>query len=77
MGLYRTAGRRNNAAQRLAHIAEPLTPARAPWWVSQPGGLTPSQGWWWRAAGSQHPTFLGHNHIVAEIKLRELVEAIA
>lgn len=77
MGLNRTQGRRNSAAQRLAILAQPLEPARTPWWVDQPGGATPSQGWWWIPRGAQLPTYLGHNRIVAEAALRNLLEALA
>jgi hypothetical protein len=77
MGLYRTAGKRNSSTQRLAMIAQPLEPVRPPWWVSQPGGETPSQGWWWMPAGAPRPAFLGHNHIVAETALAELARALA
>lgn len=69
MGL-RDAG--HNATRRLAVIADELTPKRAPWWVSQPGGQTPSQGWWWIPADASSPSFLGHNRVAAEINLLQL-----
>lgn len=72
MGL-RQAG--ENKAKRLAIIAGQLDPHRFPWWVSEPGGLTPSQGWWWIPNGATLPEFLGHNAIVAEVNLRELVDS--
>lgn len=61
--------------RRLAAIAAELEPERAPWWVSQPHGATPAQGWWWRPRGSTVPVFLGHNHVRAEVALTALVDA--
>ena len=72
MGL-RAAG--NNATRRLGIIAAELEPQRAPWWVDQPGGPTPSQGWWWIPAGTTTPSFLGHNRVSAEVALRGLIDA--
>lgn len=62
-------------ARRLAAIAAELEPERAPWWVSQPGGATPAQGWYWIPHGATHPVLLGHNHITAEVALMTLVQA--
>lgn len=62
-------------AHRLRAIARELEPRRGPWWVCQPGGRTPAQGWWWIPPGGKAPVLLGHNHIVAEVRLRELVDA--
>lgn len=61
--------------RRLAAIADELQPARAPFWVSQPRGATPAQGWWWTPAGARTPQFLGHNHVTAEVALMRLVDA--
>jgi hypothetical protein len=74
MGLARTNGRNSNHHQRLAAVAADLAPARSPFWVSEPGGATPCQGWWWTPAGITAPLFLGHNHITAEIALRALID---
>jgi len=72
MGL-RDAG--HNKSRRLGMIATPLAPERAPWWVSEPGGHTPGQGWWWTPNGEQYPQFLAHNAAVAEAKLLEMLDA--
>lgn len=72
MGL-RAAG--HSKAKRLAILAGPLEPERAPWWVAEPRGHTPSQGWWWTPRGEQFPQFLGHNGAIAETNLVGLVDA--
>jgi hypothetical protein len=78
MGLSWANGKKvKNRAQRLSALAGELEPKKAPWWVNQPSSRmgTPSQGWWWIPAGGQHPAFLGHNSITAEIQLQELINA--
>lgn len=75
MGLARTNGRHSTRGERLGKLAAELEPARAPWWVCEPAGRTPAQGWWWIADGDEIPAFLGHNSIVAETALRQLIEA--
>jgi hypothetical protein len=72
MGL-RDAGR--NKGKRLAIIANPLEPERVPWWVCEPSGRTPSQGWWWIPRGAAVPEFLGHNAAISEAQLVHLVDA--
>lgn len=69
--------RDNNHTRRPGALAAGLTPARLPWFVSQPQfrSRTPSIGWWWIPVGHQHPVYLGHNHIVAEVQLRSLLDA--
>jgi hypothetical protein len=59
----------------LILIAAVLQPERGPWWVDQPGGRTPSQGWWWIPAGERYPQYLGHNAAVAEVNLVQLLDA--
>lgn len=77
MGLSRTNGRKNTShAARLAALAGELTPVKPPWWVDQPGGQTPAQGWYWVPAGARHPAFLGHNAATAEMALRGIVDAL-
>jgi hypothetical protein len=63
----RAAG--HSKSKRLAILAEPLAPERPPWWVAEPRGRTPSQGWWWIPHGEQHPQFLGHNGAIAEMNV--------
>jgi hypothetical protein len=75
LGLARTNGRTSNRHQRLAAIAGELEPTRPPHWIDQPSGRYPSQGWWWTPQGLEHPAFLGHNHIAAEVSLRALLDA--
>lgn len=76
MGLARANGRKANLTDRLRELAGELEPAKAPWFVSQPTfrSRTPSQGWWWIPAGQEHPAYLGHNHITAEVQLRTLID---
>lgn len=76
MGLARIRGRKANLTERLRLLASELEPKRGPWYVSQPAGRTPSQGWWWIPRAHQHPVLLGHNHIVAEVQLRTLLDAL-
>lgn len=78
MGLVRTNGHKNTTVQRMAVIAADIypPPARPPFWVSQPGGNTPAQGWYWVPAGAVAPAFLGHNRHVAEANLFALAAAI-
>ena len=76
MGIARTNGKASNHTQRLGAIAREFEPRRAPYWVSQPDGRHPSLGWWWVPQGSEHPSFLGHNHIVAEIDLCKLRDGL-
>jgi hypothetical protein len=72
----RKPGGSTNYTHRLGQIAAELEPMRAPWFVgSQFDKQTPSMGWWWIPHGAQHPAFLGHNHIVAEVELRQLIAA--
>jgi hypothetical protein len=59
----------------LAAISAELEPARPPWWVAQPTGRTPAQGWWWQPQGLDEAVFLGHNHVTAETALTALVDA--
>lgn len=59
---------------RLGRIAVELGPRKRPYWVSQPGGRHPAQGWYWIPAGMDAPTFLGHNNVVAETALRALID---
>jgi hypothetical protein len=70
--------RDNNHTRRLAKVAAPLEPVRPPWFVRQPAfrSRTPSMGWWWIPAGHEHPVFLGHNHIIAEVQLLGLIESL-
>lgn len=75
MGLSRTKGRKNNLTDRLRDLAGELEPTKMPWFVTQPDRRTPSQGWWWVPTGQAFPIFLGHNHIVAEVQLRSLLDA--
>ena len=76
MGLARINGERNNLTRRLGELAAALEPARAPFYVSQPDRRTPSPGWWWIPSGLARPVYLGHNHIVAEVELRGLLDAL-
>lgn len=75
MGINRTAGRRSSVAQRLAFIATQLECKKRPWYVTQPGGRTPAQGWWWTPQSAAHPEFLGHNRVLAEHALQALLDA--
>lgn len=69
---------RDNSTWRLERLTRPLEPVKAPWYVSQPDfrSNTPSNGWWWIPRGAQHPVYLGHNHIVAEVQVRALLDAL-
>jgi hypothetical protein len=75
MGLSSTRGRRNNLTGRLRELADELEPVKPPWFVNHPEhrSRTPSMGWWWVPAGQQYPVYLGHNHIVAEMQLRDVL----
>lgn len=58
-------------------MAGPLKPAQLPYYVDSADFVHLAIGWYWRPAGVEHPAFLGHNHIVAEMTLRRLLERIA
>ena len=71
-----TGGSRNSYARRLWKLAGELEPVRLPWYESQPrwNSPTPSPGWWWIPKGHELPVYLGHNHVVAEVQLRTLLD---
>ncbi len=70
-------GSRKSATRRLWSLAAELEPVKLPWYESQPrwGSTTPSPGWWWTPAGHTLPVYLGHNHVVAEVQLRALIDS--
>lgn len=68
-------GRKTNLTHRLKALAGELEPTKLPFYVDRPGGHTPAPGWWWIPKGTRYPQYLGHNHINAEIQLRQLLNA--
>lgn len=64
------------ASRRLALLAEPLKPARAPFYVRLPvsPGLErtyPAAGWYWVPTGHSFAIYLGASFEVAAAELRD------
>jgi hypothetical protein len=55
----------DSRADRLARIARPLKPARAPFYVQHPTRELVLVGWWWQPADADSPEPLGHNYEAA------------
>ena len=67
------------ASQRLATLAEPLLPERAPYYVRRPvaPGLErqfPADGWYWVPADHSVAVFLGASFELASHELHSLLE---
>lgn len=67
------------ANDRLAQLAVPLRPVRAPWYVRHPvaAGLErqfPADGWYWIPADHQIAVFLGQSYELAAHALRTLID---
>lgn len=60
---------------RLARISAPLRPDQPPYHVNAPRRGHPSPGWYWQPAGVAYPTYLGFNHIQAELALLVALQA--
>jgi hypothetical protein len=65
------------ATHKLARLAAPLRPERAPYFVRLPAppgleGTFPAQGWYWVPTGRQVVTFLAPNFELAVVCLHEL-----
>jgi hypothetical protein len=65
------------AARRLANLAGPLEPERAPYYVQLPvsPGLEshfPAAGWYWVPQGHATAVFLGASFDIAAIQLHHL-----
>ena len=58
---------------RLRELAAALKPAVPPYYVQRPDGEERAIGWYMRRVKSKEPLYLGHNSIVAEIFLRDLI----
>lgn len=66
--------------QRLARLAAPLAPAKAPWFVRghaiTPGleAQFPAEGWYWIPRGHSVAVFLARSARVGEYHLRRALE---
>lgn len=60
--------------KRLHRVAAPLEPQELPYHVASADRRHRATGWYWRPAGVGHPVYLGHNHIVAEMALLEVLD---
>lgn len=55
-------------------MAAELEPDELPFYVPSADRRHRAAGWYWRPAGVEHAAFLGHNHIIAEISLLEILD---
>lgn len=62
--------------ERLARLAAGLQPAERPYYIASADRRHMAVGWYWRPAGVEHPAFLGHNHVVAEMTLHKLLDRL-
>jgi hypothetical protein len=73
-----TAHGKRSKSERLANIAAPLKPTKAPWFQrGAPIGLEgqfPADGWYWIPAGHAVAVFLARDAGVAEHLLRDLLD---
>jgi hypothetical protein len=67
-----TAQRPARDAHLLATLAEPLSPARPPWYVSGSETGHPD-GWYWVPEGKKRPEYLGRNVVWTERKLLSMI----
>ena len=69
---------RANRTDKLARLAKPLRPTRAPWFQADaPPGLEaafPAPGWYWVPAGAQVAEWLARDYVEAYHRLRRLIE---
>lgn len=68
------------AARRLAELAAPLKPGRAPFYVRPPvpPGLElafPAPGWYWVPPGHAVAVYLAYSYAGAVVRLHQLTEA--
>lgn len=71
---------RQTAARRLAELAAPLRPERAPWYVRLPipPGLEetfPAPGWYWVPPGHPVAVYLGASFELAAVQLHKMIAA--
>ena len=55
--------------RKLARLARPLRPARAPWYVQHAAPGTPLAGWWWQPCDAERPLPLAINYDAAVIAI--------
>lgn len=65
---------RKSGGERLAALADHVTPAAMPYYVAGPQPRHRLPGWYWRPTLAGDPIYLGYNHIDAYASLLATVE---
>lgn len=61
---------------RLRRAANPLRPVKDPYYLQRPNGPAErAPGWYMELPGIGYPTYIGANHVEAEIEIVQMVKA--